>query len=161
MAFQEQLRQGSKMMTWHNRDCLLAQCKSKTNQAWQLQLSWQDPTGISNTPTSQIKTAAWRRCPPWFPEKIIKKSLTAWVPVETPDIDCILMGNNFLGDVLHFALAAVALRGKQKHGVKRTIKRSRKPLRRGETRRPSGHRGWRGSDYHRLKLLHCCYHSDD
>lgn len=73
MAIQEQLRQKRRMMTWHNRNCLLAQCKSKTNLPWQVQLSWRDPTGISNTLTSQIKTTAWRICPPRVREKNNKK----------------------------------------------------------------------------------------
>lgn len=51
----ERQRQRWGKMTQHNLSCLLAQCKSKSNLPWQVQLSWQHPSGISNTLTIQIK----------------------------------------------------------------------------------------------------------
>lgn len=92
-----------RMMTWHNLNCLLAQCKSKTNLPWQVQLSWRDPTGISNTLTSQIKPDAWRMCPPRVREKIIKNTdgLSA---CRKADVDCILMANIF-SEVLCFTFS--------------------------------------------------------
>lgn len=115
MAFKERLRQKRRMMTWHNLNCLLAQCKSKTNLPWQVQLSWRDPTGISNTLTSQIKPTAWRMYPPRVWEKIIKitDGLSA---CRKGDVDCILMASIF-GKALRFTFFTVP------HGEKNTFKR--------------------------------------
>ena len=83
MAFEErgrhtQRERERRMMTWHNLIRLLAQCKSKTNLPWQVQLSWQDPTGISNSLTSQIKPTACRTHPPRVRGKIIPKNKNLW-----------------------------------------------------------------------------------
>lgn len=110
-------------MTWHNLNCLLAQCKSKTNLPWQVQLSWRDPTGISNTLTSQIKPSAWRMCPPRVREKIIKNTdgLSA---CRKADVDCILMANIF-GEVLLSTFSPVPCGEKKKHTQKRTMRSKR------------------------------------
>lgn len=111
-AFKERLGQKRRMMTWHNLNWILAQCKSKTNLPWQVQPSWQDPTGISNTLTSQIKPSAWRMCPPRVREKIIKNTdgLSA---CQKADVDCILMADIY-GEVLCFTFSPVPWRVKKK-----------------------------------------------
>lgn len=111
-------------MTWHNLSWILAQCKSKTNLLWQVQLSWRDPTGISNTLTSQIKPSAWRMCPPWVREKIIKNTdgLSA---CRKADVDCILMADIFR-EVLRLTFSPIP-RGERvkKHIQKRTMRSKR------------------------------------
>lgn len=103
-------------MTWHNLSWILAQRKSKANLPWQVQLSWRDPTGISNTLTSQIKPSAWRMCPPRVRKKIIKNTdgLSA---CRKADVDCILMADIF-GEVLRLTLSP-APRGENKKSTHR------------------------------------------
>lgn len=111
-------------MTWHNLNWVLARCKSNTNLPWQVQLSWQDPTGISNTLTSQIKPSAWRMCPPRVREKIIKNTdgLSA---CRKADADCILMANIF-EEVLRITFSPVPHGGGKKKIQKRTLRSKRK-----------------------------------
>lgn len=106
-------------MTWHNLTCLLAQCKSKSNLPWQLQLSWRDPTGISDTLTSQIKPSAWRMCPPWVRDRKYKKK--HWRFECLSESWCILMAN-ILGEVLCFTFSLVSHGGRNNNPFKRGLK---------------------------------------